>query len=73
MLDDLLTYEIAYVSGLPLCRHLTGVTLKVPMGEFPAGTRFLDAMVDFDDGILTLGTGNEDYPFKMEVTVRPEV
>jgi hypothetical protein len=43
------------------------------MGEFPAGTRFLDAMVDFDDGILTLGTGNEDYPFKMEVTVRPEV
>lgn len=72
MIDDLMMWEDS-CSEDDLCLSLKGVTLKVPMGKFPAGTTFIDAMVDFDQGVLTLGTDDDDYAFSMEISIGREI
>jgi hypothetical protein len=70
MISDLMTWENTR-SEDDLCPRLFGVTLKVPIGEFSAGTLFFDAMVDFENGILTLSTYDGfEHIFEMEVVVR---
>lgn len=41
------------------------VKLKVQIGDFPAGTQFECATIDFDIGLLRLINGKESFEYKL--------
>lgn len=49
-----------------------GITLKVPLGQFSAGTEFDSAEIDFTKSTITFTWGmmpdNTDYTFNLKLT-----
>ena len=72
MISDLMTWEEHWVED-NLGLSLRDVILKVPMGRFSVGATFVDGFVDFEEGTLTLGTDDDEYVFKLEISIGREV
>jgi hypothetical protein len=74
MLDSLMTWDEVKSDG-KFCVLLKGVTLKVPIEKIPVGATFVDALFDFENGFLVLGTyGGQDCSFDMELSIEgPEL
>lgn len=68
LLTDLMTWDTA-ISEDDFCTSMLGVVLKHAIGPFPAGSQFVDAMIDLEQGVLSLGTDTDDHSFSLELTV----
>lgn len=49
----------------------TSIELVAPMGDFPVGTKFDSAFVDYEKGFIELCEGEDVFSFDMIVTVAP--
>ena len=57
-----------------LCPMFYGVSLLVPIGEFPAGTKFDVAFFEGDVSILRLCTEDEkEYAFELRLSVGDKI